>query len=119
MENIKEYFLVEPQDDYNDEEMTSVFVNGIYFHGQLEKDLGYDLVRVEGIKLLNKLFISTQTGCATYETKVLVDNELKDCIVFCWLGKEDNRFRGLVTYKNDKEFVKDAREKYELRVDYL
>lgn len=119
MENIKEYFLVEPKDDYNDEDMTSVFMNGVYFHGQLEKDLGYDLVRVEGLKLLNKFYLAMQTINKSFKSKVKVNNEFKDCVVFFWLGNEDNRPHGLITYEDDEEFFNDAKEKYKARVNFL
>ena len=121
MEN--EYFLVEPE-NLSEEEMeelnkTSVFVNFMYFHGKLEKDLKYDLVRVKGINLLNELFKTIYCKTNKFNAKVLVNNELKDCVVFCWLSENNNIFRGLIVYENDTKEYEYAKEQYTKRVDTL
>lgn len=83
------------------------YVGGIYFHGTLQEDLGYDIVNVVGNELYQRIVSDIEKNIDAY---ALVNKEFKPVKMFLWTT-ESNMKRGLVCYSDDEESIKYATKK--------
>lgn len=96
--------------DKENELSDTKFCSGVYFHGKLEDDLGYDLVNDSN----ENIFFSYLENMKEKESKIVslkvkVNEEIK--IAYAYLWKIDNRNRGLICYPDDLEAINDAKKK--------
>lgn len=74
-----------------------------YFHGDLERDLGYDKGSITNI---------TPPIVLDGEYEVKVKGIERPCVGYFWMDTM-KRLRGYVCYRDDIEAVGDAKKKYE------
>lgn len=94
---------------------------GLYAHGELEQMWGYDLV------IAYKWgWIMDNVEDGIYDAKfVCPDNTIVKAKVFVWQKGDWIRsngkpmMQGLVVKVGDNEYMKDAQEKYERKVEYI
>ena len=65
----------------NNNKNDGVSIDGIYFHGKLEQELGCDLLNIVGANLISNI-CKNQTQ--TIDTHVLINNEFKAVKMFLW-----------------------------------
>jgi hypothetical protein len=82
--------------------------NGIYFHGEIEKYFGYDLVYTEK---------KVQVPRGVFNCQANFGDEYFDCRLYCWDDTLNTPFRhGLVVLASDEKSNKDALTKMENKV---
>ena len=80
----------------------------IYFHGEIERLFGYDLVYTEK---------EIQIPSGIHFCQANLDDEYFDCRLYCWYDDLEIPFRhGLVVYVSDEKANKDAMQKFENKV---
>ncbi|MGL4949753.1 MAG: hypothetical protein ACRC5M_05165 [Anaeroplasmataceae bacterium] len=105
--------------DYNKEEhRNELYIDGIYGHGQLQEDSGYD------IPIFTKNTYALQNAIKNRIDGIyscIDEKSGKECNLFLWFVCQDNKYRnrGLIVYKTDLEAQKYAVLKMEIQSDRL
>lgn len=81
--------------------------DGVYLHGILELENGYDLVSMDEIPEKDGI----------YECTTILHNEKVSSILYFW--KVNNRNRGLVVKRTDENAIKNAEETYNNRSEFI
>jgi len=81
--------------------------DGIYLHGILELENGYDLVSIDEIPEKDGI----------YECITELHNEKVPSILYFW--KINGRNRGLVVKRTDENAIKNAEETYNKRSEFI
>ena len=87
-----------------DDDTFGVVTTGVYLHGELEDENGYDLVQSN---------TSLPSADGIYDCVVLMNQKIVQCKLFFW--RRDKLQRGLIVKKGDTEYMDDAREHYSKR----
>lgn len=94
----------------------------VYLHGELDDEIGFDIVAIE-VDELNNL---TESGI--YDVNVIKPNgDTVEAKLYFWQvdrvydfsGNTMKVNRGLIVYSDDTESVEYAKSKFEIRADYL
>ena len=83
------------------------YTDGVYLHGTLERENGYDLVSIDEVP--------TYEGI--YECMTILKHKYIPSILYFW--RVNGRNRGLVVRKNDTAFIEDAKEQFDKREEWL
>ena len=97
------------------------FIPGVYFCGDLETEVGYDLVCSSEKEMLETIMNIKETY-AVPVTVLIEDSEenyIKSCMLFAWKGLKLGFTKGLVVDINDMEATKFAIEKMNERPDSI
>lgn len=120
---IKVYAL-DPNDrsTYDNGKETTTF-SFVYFHGNLDDDLGYDIVLIEVDDL------NTITKDGIYDVNVIKTNgDTVEAKLYFWIAEklaniatgETMKFnRGLIVYADDTEAIEYAKNKFESKCQWL
>lgn len=101
---------VTPFVDKEDKIPDTKFCSGIYFHGKLEEDLGYDLVSEPKEEILSYFLENMkEKETKTLLIKVKVKEEIVTACAYLW--KVNNINRGLICYTEDFKSKEDAKKK--------
>ena len=94
------------------------FVPGVYFYGEMEERVGYDLVCTDDKSFIDKILEINET--LTKPVEVLLDDNTKiDAMLFAWKGRRLNFVKGLIVDINDNESVEYAFSNLTLRPDSI
>lgn len=97
---------------YEDED--TPITNGIYAHGELEKEWGYDLVWIPKWRFV----VDVEEGI--YDAWfILPNNEIVDAKVFVWKSNGYEYKHGLVVKVGDGEYMEDAQSKYNRKAEVI
>lgn len=104
-----EYLIVDKEDNMEDDD-TTYRVPSTYLHGNIEKDAGFDIFKIHGKELYDKICgIESEV---TYETFIKLFDKMIPVMMFCWRTPENALFGGLVyglvCYPDDSEAINDA-----------
>lgn len=107
-----EYLLVDKGEDVNEQDVTYRIPN-TYLHGNLETDAGFDIFKIHGKALYEKLCgIELELTCKTY---IKLYDKMIPVVMYCWRAPEQSSLngavKGLVCYQDDFEAIKDAMTK--------
>jgi len=107
-----EYLIADQGDDMSEHGVTYRIPN-TFLHGNVETDAGFDIFRIHGKELYDKLCgIESELTCETY---ILLRDSMIPVVIYCWKVPEQTSFggiiKGLVCYPDDYEAIKDAKMK--------
>lgn len=97
------------------------FIGGVYLHGALSDMACED--RVEINEVFMKDFENLSDGI--YNISVCLDlGDKQDAILYFWKKKSEvvgigDSLRGLICLPEDREFIKDAEDKFKCRAEWL
>lgn len=106
--------IVNAYDDYYGKNSTPI--NNIYFSGQIEKDMGYDIIGERQGKTTFqtalKEFAKSGVNRRTYRTIANINGVKREVVIYVWHPtKPFDRIVGLVCYPNDLDAVRNAKRK--------
>jgi hypothetical protein len=93
----------------------------VFLHGELERKAGYDLCKMENIRISEKTFRVFVNNKALltgkYPCTVITDTGVfEQCTLFYWKGIT---FHGLIVLNTDKEAYDDAQLKFARREKFI
>ena len=93
------------------------FIPVVYFYGEIEKMLDYDLVCTDDKELLDQIFNIEETLVKPVE--VIENGKIIHAFLFVWRGLKFGWTKGLVVSIDDDESIKFATKLMEERSDSL